>query len=67
MTAILSCVADQNEVFEVCVSSYKQGNIFMVANEYTEFIPLMCIKCRRITFIEKNAVRRDGSHWVYVK
>lgn len=66
MTAILSCPVDRNEVFEVCVSSYKQGNIFMVANEYVEFLPLMCVVCRRITLIEKKAVKRDGSVWKYV-
>lgn len=67
MTAILSCPVDRNENFEVCVTSYKQGNIFMVANEYTEFLPLMCTVCRRITFIEKNAIKRDGSLWRYMK
>jgi uncharacterized protein YbaR (Trm112 family) len=67
MPAILNCPADHNEFFEVVETAYKQGNIRMVANEYIEFMELLCTSCRRIMVIEKKAIKRDGRIWKYVK
>ena len=66
MVAILSCQVDSNEVFELVESVYKKQDIRRVGNEYTEFIQLLCIACRQVITIEKKAIKRDGSLWVYV-